>query len=191
MRVEKFESLRGQLKRLPEPPPQPRIARDDLRGALGIFLLAFGSIFPLVIPFIFMSDAKLALRVSNGIAILLLFLAGYALGRYASRHPLRVGLAMVGVAIALGGKAETKIDGIVGDVVASGHRGIGTDRATQAWAFNLTTDGLCFRMDTSPQPSRRTGNGSTSEHATITRSCEPGRYGPATTSPLAGKWSQV
>jgi VIT family len=135
MRVEKLESLRGQLKRLPEPPPQPRIARDDLRGALGIFLLAFGSIFPVVIPFIFMSDAKLALRVSNGIAILLLFLAGYALGRYASRHPWRVGLAMVGVAIALGGKAETKIDGFVGDVVASGHRGIGTDRATQAWAF--------------------------------------------------------
>jgi VIT1/CCC1 family predicted Fe2+/Mn2+ transporter len=52
----------------------------------------------------------MALRVSNGIAILLMFLAGYGLGRGASNHPGRVGvamvvlgLAMVGVAIALGG----------------------------------------------------------------------------------------
>ena len=110
MRAEEFESLRSQLKQLPDPPPLPRIVRDDLCGALGVFLLAFMSIFPVVIPFTFISDAKIALRVSNCIAILLLFLAGYALGRYAGQHPWRVGLAMVvlgaamvGVAIALGG----------------------------------------------------------------------------------------
>ena len=57
-----------------------------------------------------MSDARLALRVSHGIAILLLLLAGYALGHYASEHPLRIGAAMlafgsamIAIALALGG----------------------------------------------------------------------------------------
>jgi len=73
-------------------------------------VLAFGSILPVVIPFAFIHNARLALRISNSIAVILLFLAGYALGRYASEHPWRVGLvmvllgaALVGVAIALGG----------------------------------------------------------------------------------------
>ena len=105
-----YESLHRELRQLPEPPARPRLAKRDWLGALAVFLLAFGSIFPVVIPFAFMSEARLALRVSNSIAVVLLFLAGYGLGRYASDHPWRVGLAMVvlgvamvGVAIALGG----------------------------------------------------------------------------------------
>ena len=107
---DEYESLRLKLMQLPEPASRPWISKEDLMGALGVFLLAFGSIFPVVIPFAFMTDAKLALHVSNCIAILLVFVAGYALGRYASAHPWRVGVAMValgsalvGVAIALGG----------------------------------------------------------------------------------------
>jgi hypothetical protein len=107
---DEYESLRRKLKQLPELPSRLWVGKQDLKGALAVFLLAFGSIFPIVIPFTFMTDARLALRVSNCIAILLLFLAGYALGRYASPHPWRVGVAMValgsalvGVAITLGG----------------------------------------------------------------------------------------
>jgi len=107
---EQYESLHQELRQLPEPPARPRLAKRDWLGALAVFLAAFGSIFPVAIPFTFMSDARLALRVSNSIAIVLLFLAGYCLGRYSSEHPWRVGLAMVvlgfamvGVAIALGG----------------------------------------------------------------------------------------
>jgi hypothetical protein len=107
---EQYESLHRELRQLAEPPARPRLAKHDWLGALSVFLAAFGSIFPVAIPFTFMSDARLALRVSNSIAILLLFLAGYCLGRYASDHPWRVGLAMValgfamvGVAVALGG----------------------------------------------------------------------------------------
>jgi VIT1/CCC1 family predicted Fe2+/Mn2+ transporter len=50
------------------------------------------------------------MRVSNSIAIVMLFLAGYAFGNYSGYRPLRVGLfmvalgvAMVGLTIALGG----------------------------------------------------------------------------------------
>ena len=79
-------------------------------GAVGVFLLVFLSTFPVVIPFLFMRNAVPALRVSNAIAIALLFLAGYAFGRMTGRRPMRAGIAMVilgsilvGVTITLGG----------------------------------------------------------------------------------------
>jgi Ca2+/H+ antiporter len=68
------------------------------------------SMFPVVIPFIVMRDPVPALRVSNAIAVFLLFVAGYAFGRITGRSPAWVGAAMivlgsilVGITIALGG----------------------------------------------------------------------------------------
>ena len=79
-------------------------------GAAGVFVLVFLSTFPVTIPFLFMSDAMRALRVSNAIAITMLFFTGYAFGRSAARNPWLMGLAMVllgsvlvGLTIALGG----------------------------------------------------------------------------------------
>ena len=55
---------------------------DDLRGALGVFLLVFASTFPVVLPFVFIDNLQLAMRVSAAIAIAMLFLCGYNWGRY-------------------------------------------------------------------------------------------------------------
>ena len=44
-----------------------------------------------------------ALRVSNAIAIVMLFLTGYAFGRMTGRRPWLVGIAMVAVGSALVG----------------------------------------------------------------------------------------
>ena len=49
------------------------------------------------------SNAVIALRVSNGIAIAMLFLTGYSLGRHAGYHPWGVGLSMVGIGLLLVG----------------------------------------------------------------------------------------
>ena len=105
-----LEAMRLQLLRLPEPPAYPRLLREDFIGALGVFLLVFLSTFPVVIPFLVMGDATLALRLSNVIAIAMLFIAGYSLGRHAGYPPWGVGLSMVaiglvlvGITIALGG----------------------------------------------------------------------------------------
>jgi hypothetical protein len=110
IRDEEYERLHRKLLEMPEPPYRPPILKQDLQGAGAVFLLAFGSILPVIIPFTFMTNPRWALRVSNGIAIILLFAAGYALGKYAAPHPWRVGVAMVllgvamvGLAIALGG----------------------------------------------------------------------------------------
>ena len=108
--AEEYDSIHMRLKQLTGLPPRPPLEREDLAGAFAVFMLAFLSIFPVVIPFIFVSDPQIALRVSNCIAIVLLFVAGYALGRYASAHPWRIGVvmvalgtALVGVAVGLGG----------------------------------------------------------------------------------------
>jgi VIT1/CCC1 family predicted Fe2+/Mn2+ transporter len=73
-------------------------------------LLSFVSTFPIVIPFILIGDARLALRFSNAVAIAMLFVCGYAFGRCAGFRPwatgllmVAIGAALVGVAIALGG----------------------------------------------------------------------------------------
>jgi len=107
---EAFESLQQELMLLPEPPTLPRLTAEDLKGALGVLLFASAAILPITIPFTFMSDVRLALLVSHCIAIVLLFLAGWALGRLTSEHPMRVGVimvvfgsAMIAIALALGG----------------------------------------------------------------------------------------
>jgi hypothetical protein len=105
-----LDTMSRRLKDLPEPPEQARLHRDDWLGAVGVFLLVFLCTFPVVIPFIFMHNAGPALRVSNAIAIVMLFLTGYAFGRMTGRHPWLVGISMVvlglilvGLTIALGG----------------------------------------------------------------------------------------
>jgi VIT1/CCC1 family predicted Fe2+/Mn2+ transporter len=75
-----------------------------------VFLLVFLSTLPVVIPFAIIHNSRLALHVSNGIAIVLLFGAGHMLARYAGFHRILTGMAMVivglilvAVTIALGG----------------------------------------------------------------------------------------
>jgi len=96
-----LELIRERLSHLPEPPRHARLSKDEWLGAIGVFLLVFLSTFPLVIPFMVMSNALPALRVSNAIAIVLLFIAGYAYGRITGRHPWVIGIAMVILGLAL------------------------------------------------------------------------------------------
>ena len=109
-----FAGLRHILEFTPwratAPAARARLGKDDWLGALGVFLLVFLSVLPVVIPFVLMSDAKPALRVSNGVAIVMLFVAGHRLGRYAGGRPLGMALSMVvigavlvGLTVALGG----------------------------------------------------------------------------------------
>ena len=105
-----LETLHQRLKQLPEPPRRARLHKDDWLGALGVFLLVFVSTFPVAIPFIFMRDAGPALRVSNAIAIAMLFILGHAFGRVAGHNPWLMGISMValgtilvGMTMALGG----------------------------------------------------------------------------------------
>ena len=101
LRPEELDAIRRRLAALPEPRARVWLERDDFRGALGVFLLVFLSTFPIVVPFLVMRQPMPALRVSNAIAIVLLFLAGRSVGHWAGLRSWRTGLAMVGIGVVL------------------------------------------------------------------------------------------
>ncbi len=94
-----LERVRQRLLELPAPAGGARLDGADWRGGLAVFLLVFLSTFPVTIPFIFMRNLAAALRVSNAIAVAMLFVTGFAYGRVVGRAPWLIGLSMV----ALGG----------------------------------------------------------------------------------------
>jgi hypothetical protein len=105
-----LETMRQRLADFPEPPGPARVDKGDFQGAVGVFLLVFLSTFPVVIPFALLKDISLALRLSNAVAVAMLFLTGYAFGRITGRRPWAVGIFMmllgallVGLTMALGG----------------------------------------------------------------------------------------
>lgn len=63
---------RGRQWLLAQPGPERRMRTTarDLRGALGVFVLVFGSTFPVVLPFVFMTDLQRAMRVSAAVMVL-------------------------------------------------------------------------------------------------------------------------
>jgi hypothetical protein len=86
------------------------LTREDWLGAAASFVLVVISGIPAAIPFLFIDDARLALRVSNAVLVSLLFLTGYWWARHTLSRPVLVGLcflligtALVVAAIALGG----------------------------------------------------------------------------------------
>jgi hypothetical protein len=92
-----------------EPPP-PGITRDDLYGAAACFWLVFLSCLPAAAPFLIFADPHRALRVSNALLVAMLFLVGQKWAQYthmnrfaAGTVMVAIGLALVGVAILLGG----------------------------------------------------------------------------------------
>jgi hypothetical protein len=99
-RAPELDHVRGELLARKEL-PRPGLTRRDLLGALGVFLLVFLSTLPVVVPFLLPLEPKVALRVSNGVAIALLFLVGLRVGKFVSYRPLLVGLGSVGLGAAL------------------------------------------------------------------------------------------
>ena len=107
---EALERARARLVALPGLPERPRLGLRDFQGAVGVFLLVFLSTLPVVLPFVFVPHLHLAMRISNGVAIAMLYGAGHYLGNHSELRSVRTGLVMVaigvvlvGVTIALGG----------------------------------------------------------------------------------------
>ena len=88
------EAIRGRIIALPSVPKRPSLSGQDLLAALAIFLLVVMATFPVALPFVLMQDVATAKTVSRSVALVMLFLGGLALGRYAGYGSWKVGLMM-------------------------------------------------------------------------------------------------
>lgn len=93
------------------PPRAVALRRADLYGAFASFWLVFLSSIPAALPYLVIPDRPwIALRVSNGILVAALFTIGWRWARYTTLRPwltgltfLLIGIALVAIAMALGG----------------------------------------------------------------------------------------
>lgn len=92
--------------------PQPvGLQREDFAGAFGSVLVAIVAVLPSLVPLVLLrGNYELAIRASNVVSFLVLFVAGYRWGQHTGANPWKtgillaaVGLIMVMIAIPLGG----------------------------------------------------------------------------------------
>jgi hypothetical protein len=107
-RIALYRAIVRQVRASPGPPAGVRGA--DWLAALGVFCLVVFASLPAALPFFFIDEPWLALRVSNAILIALFFVIGYRWAAHTTVTPWRAavsltlfGMAMVSAAIALGG----------------------------------------------------------------------------------------
>jgi hypothetical protein len=105
-----IDQIASRIRNVTSASGRVRLTSEDAKGALGVFLIVVSSCIPVIVPFFLVHDPWLALRVSNAVAVLMLFFCGYELAKYAGlprfwtgMSMVAVGLALVAVTIALGG----------------------------------------------------------------------------------------
>lgn len=110
MTDEELDKLNDRLRKLPAPVKKHVVTWPDLRSGVQIFMLVFFCTLPVALPFAFVTDLALALRVSNGVALVMLFIGGYLLAGYAGFRKFltaalyaAVGVFLVALTMALGG----------------------------------------------------------------------------------------
>ncbi|HEV7306466.1 VIT1/CCC1 transporter family protein [Ensifer sp.] len=104
------DALLMRVRALGHDPRHRTVTGRDLKAAFAIFLLVAVSTLPPSIPFLFTDNVGLAMRLSNGVALVMLFVIGARLGQYMGRSPwpmafamAAIGAVLVVITIALGG----------------------------------------------------------------------------------------
>jgi VIT1/CCC1 family predicted Fe2+/Mn2+ transporter len=107
---EKLESIRKSLLEVPESVLRVKLTMEDFKIAFALFLLVFLSTFPVVIPFLLAEEPQLALRISNLVAVVMMFICGWLLAQYGGYNKILssltmtiLGVGLVALTILLGG----------------------------------------------------------------------------------------
>jgi VIT1/CCC1 family predicted Fe2+/Mn2+ transporter len=110
MNEEDIDKFSKRVKELPDISVKKILTFKSFLIAGQIFLLVFIVTFPVALPFLLIEDVTLALRVSNGVAVALMFTAGFSLAKYSGLKPVRtalvytaIGISLVALTMALGG----------------------------------------------------------------------------------------
>ncbi|HSV07346.1 MAG TPA: hypothetical protein VLI07_12565 [Candidatus Binatus sp.] len=82
-------------------PEEVRVQREDLLGGAAASLVVLVATLPIVVPYLLVPDPNLAIRLSNLIALTLLFLLGMRWGQIVGGRSLRIatGLTLIGVVL--------------------------------------------------------------------------------------------
>jgi hypothetical protein len=96
-----IEAIRARIVALPELPKRPSLDRRDALAGLAIFCIVVLATFPVVLPYLLISDVDTAKIVSRVLTLSMLFAGGLALGRYAGTGSLRVGFSMMALGTAV------------------------------------------------------------------------------------------
>jgi hypothetical protein len=98
---DEMETMRVSVLKVPEPEGS-LLTGDDVRGGVAVAVLVFLSTFPVVVPFLWIDDQRIAVRTSNAVALVMMFWCGHQLGGYAGiRRRWTVGVAMAAVGVVL------------------------------------------------------------------------------------------
>jgi VIT1/CCC1 family predicted Fe2+/Mn2+ transporter len=107
---ESLENIRKALIELPESSLKVYVTIKEIKKAIGIFLLMVIATFPVAMPFSMIRNVRLALHISNLLAIILMIICGWLLAKYSGFNKIimstamaLLGFAMVGITILLGG----------------------------------------------------------------------------------------
>ena len=110
MTDEELDHMSERIRKLPEPSKRLLLTGKDLLAGVEIFLFVFLCTLPVALPFMFAKDITFALRASNGVALIMLFIGGYLLAGYAGFRRILtaiiytlIGVFLVSVTMALGG----------------------------------------------------------------------------------------
>jgi len=108
--TDELEDMRRRITEIPEPPRRRLVSRQDIGGAVAVCFFVIFSCVPLIIPLLMIDDPRPALRLSNAVAIVMLFVGGYNYAKYSGLPKIwtgvvmvTLGAVMVGITIALGG----------------------------------------------------------------------------------------
>jgi hypothetical protein len=110
MEDEALDQLGEKLKKLPDLSVKKTLILKDFLIAGQIFLVVFLITLPVALPFLFIHDVEPAMRISNGVALLMLFAGGFSLAKYSGLRPvitalvyMAIGVFLVAMTMALGG----------------------------------------------------------------------------------------
>ncbi|HEY4803855.1 MAG TPA: VIT1/CCC1 transporter family protein [Paraburkholderia sp.] len=96
-----LERIRARLAAATTLPPRANFVSADFVGALGIFVLVVLGTFPVALPFLIVKDVTTALIASRVLTLAILFIAGFALGRYTGAGAMKAGFVMVALGVLL------------------------------------------------------------------------------------------
>lgn len=98
---QELKEIISRIAKKPAPAGRVRLRTDDYRAAAAVFAVVVASAVPVILPLLVFGDHPLAVRISNAVAVLLLFLAGWKFGQATGASPLRTALSMVAIGFGL------------------------------------------------------------------------------------------